>query len=92
MLNFEFSLMKIKKKLCNCKFFEAEIAEKLGQGLKYTVRFKLTPIPEPFSDLVYGDVTHNVFEHEGDPIILKSDGYPTYHFANVVDDHLMEIR
>ena len=29
--------------------------------------------------------------HEGDPVILKQDGYPTYHLANVVDDHLMGI-
>lgn len=28
---------------------------------------------------------------EGDPVIIKSDGFPTYHFANVVDDHLMEV-
>lgn len=30
-------------------------------------------------------------QSEGDFVIQKSDGYPTYHFANVVDDHLMEI-
>jgi glutamyl-tRNA synthetase len=28
---------------------------------------------------------------KGDPIVMKSDGYPTYHLANVVDDHLMKI-
>lgn len=41
--------------------------------------------------MVYGDITFDVSLTEGDPIIMKSDGYPTYHFANVVDDHLMEI-
>lgn len=40
---------------------------------------------------MYGEVTHDVFQLEGDPIILKSDGFPTYHLANVVDDHLMGI-
>jgi glutamyl-tRNA synthetase len=30
-------------------------------------------------------------EHEGDPVILKQDGFPTYHLANVVDDHMMVI-
>ena len=34
---------------------------------------------------------HDIAQREGDPVIIKTDGYPTYHFANVVDDHLMEI-
>lgn len=41
--------------------------------------------------MVYGDVLHDIAKIEGDPIIVKSDGYPTYHFANVIDDHFMEI-
>lgn len=44
-----------------------------------------------FNDLVYGRSTRNVAAVEGDPIILKSDGFPTYHLANVVDDHDMKI-
>lgn len=68
-----------------------EIAEKLERGTSYTVRFKLRPFTETFHDLVYGPVAHDVFQFEGDPIVLKSDGFPTYHLANVVDDHLMEI-
>ena len=68
-----------------------EVAAKLSAGESSTVRFLLSPHPEPWHDLVYGDVTHDVFELEGDPIILKSDGFPTYHLANVVDDHLMGI-
>ena len=39
----------------------------------------------------FGPITHNVAEIEGDPVLMKSDGFPTYHFANVVDDHLMKI-
>lgn len=46
---------------------------------------------EPFQDLIYGPFLYDVADHEGDPVIMKSDGYPTYHFANVVDDHLMGI-
>ena len=42
-------------------------------------------------DLVYGAVDINIGSTEGDPVIVKSDGWPTYHFANVVDDHLMKI-
>lgn len=34
---------------------------------------------------------YNVSEQEGDPVIIKSDGFPTYHFAHVVDDHRMQI-
>lgn len=44
-----------------------------------------------FNDLVYGRIARNVAAVEGDPIILKSDGFPTYHLANVVDDHDMKI-
>jgi len=69
----------------------SEVEEKLAQKVPHTVRFLLTPDLMPFEDLIYGQFSHNVFETEGDPIIMKSDGYPTYHFANVVDDHLMKI-
>lgn len=58
--------------------------------MEYTVRLKLTKI-EPFDDLVYGNVDIDLTDHEGDPVLMKTDGYPTYHFANVVDDHLMKI-
>jgi len=46
-----------------------------------------------FMDLVYGPVEYDCTDnnYEGDPIIIKSDGFPTYHFANVVDDHFMDI-
>lgn len=46
---------------------------------------------EPFQDLVCGWTKHEVAEVEGDPVILKGDGFPTYHLANVVDDHHMGI-
>lgn len=52
---------------------------------------QLVPTPDPFKDLIYGDVAYDVSQNEGDPVIYKTDGFPTYHFANVVDDHLMEI-
>lgn len=40
---------------------------------------------------VYGNFVYYVAQNEGDPVVLKSDRFPTYHFANVVDDHLMKI-
>ncbi len=68
-----------------------EIAEKLAKGEKYVIRQKMPK--EGVSvvhDVVYGDVRveNSVLE---DQILLKSDGYPTYNFANVIDDHLMHI-
>jgi glutamyl-tRNA synthetase len=68
-----------------------ERAKKEAEGITPVVRFKV-PLEgkTQFNDLIYGDV---VFEHEtiDDFVLLKSDGYPTYHLANVVDDHAMEI-
>jgi len=57
----------------------------------YVVRFKLTPFTDAWHDLVFGDITNNISEIEGDPVLMKSDGFPTYHFASIVDDHLMDI-
>ncbi|XP_061456193.1 probable glutamate--tRNA ligase, mitochondrial isoform X2 [Rhineura floridana] len=68
-----------------------QVAEKVSQGADSVVRFRLEESVEPFCDLIYGWNRHVVASIEGDPVILKSDGFPTYHLANVVDDHLMGI-
>uniref|UniRef100_A0A8D2L2E5 Glutamyl-tRNA synthetase 2, mitochondrial n=1 Tax=Varanus komodoensis TaxID=61221 RepID=A0A8D2L2E5_VARKO len=68
-----------------------QVAEKLSQGTDHVVRFRLEEHSEPFYDLIYGWNKHEVASVEGDPVILKSDGFPTYHLANVVDDHEMGI-
>ncbi|XP_014279466.1 nondiscriminating glutamyl-tRNA synthetase EARS2, mitochondrial isoform X2 [Halyomorpha halys] len=74
-----------------CRSLEKkEIISKLNSGAEKCIRFKLVP-SEPFNDLVYGTVQHEVQEVEGDPVIMKTDGWPTYHLANVVDDYLMNI-
>ena len=68
--------------------------EYLQQGLPHVVRFSLptdTQGVQIYNDLVYGHHEHNPYATEGDFILLKSDGYPTYHLANVIDDHLMDI-
>ena len=58
---------------------------------KFVVRFKMPKNEELIHhDLVKGIVKFD-FNLINDPIIIKSDGFPTYHFANVVDDHLMGI-
>nr|XP_045599336.1 probable glutamate--tRNA ligase, mitochondrial isoform X1 [Procambarus clarkii]XP_045599338.1 probable glutamate--tRNA ligase, mitochondrial isoform X1 [Procambarus clarkii]XP_045599339.1 probable glutamate--tRNA ligase, mitochondrial isoform X1 [Procambarus clarkii] len=75
-----------------CRHLSSSKIEKLERnGTPYCIRFKLETVTEPYQDLVYGPVLCNVADIEGDPVIMKSDGYPTYHFANVVDDHLMKI-
>ncbi len=70
---------------------EEERAQKEAEGIVPVVRFK-TPLKGQtmFNDLIWGDVK---FENStlDDLVLLKSDGYPTYHLANVVDDHEMEI-
>ncbi|XP_062999486.1 nondiscriminating glutamyl-tRNA synthetase EARS2, mitochondrial [Elgaria multicarinata webbii] len=68
-----------------------QVAEKVSQGTDHVVRFRLAESSEPFCDLIYGWKRHVVASVEGDPVILKSDGFPTYHLANVVDDHVMGI-
>lgn len=68
-----------------------EIAEKLAAGVPYVIRQK---IPETgttsFFDEVYGEITVENSELD-DQILIKTDGLPTYNFANVIDDHLMQI-
>ncbi len=68
-----------------------QIKENLKTGLPYTVRLKVPNDGEiTFYDLVREKVTFP-WEMIDDQILIKSDGYPTYHLANVVDDHLMKI-
>ncbi|XP_068100536.1 nondiscriminating glutamyl-tRNA synthetase EARS2, mitochondrial isoform X2 [Hyperolius riggenbachi] len=68
-----------------------QIDEKLSKKLPYVVRLRLLEGPQSFKDLVFGWNHHNVASVEGDPVILKGDGFPTYHLANVVDDHMMAV-
>lgn len=68
----------------------AEVSELLAQKNPYTVRLKVPAGQTTITDIVRGQVTVNN-DTLDDQILLKSDGYPTYHLANVVDDHLMEI-
>ena len=68
-----------------------EVAEKLAAGVPYVIRQNV-PLEGTgsYEDLVYGKVSVD-FKDIEDGILLKSDGMPTYNFANVVDDHLMGI-
>ncbi|MFC2113269.1 glutamate--tRNA ligase [Bacteroidota bacterium] len=70
---------------------EEEVSEKTRAGIPYVVRYRM---PDDhwieFNDIVRGRVEVNARTLD-DKILLKADGMPTYHLANVVDDHLMEI-
>lgn len=68
-----------------------EIEKKLASKTPYVIR-QNTPLEgsTTFHDAIFGDITVNNEELD-DMILIKSDGFPTYNFANVVDDHLMKI-
>ncbi len=68
-----------------------ELAAKKKAGVPMTIRLKLMKDEVVrFEDIVRGDVKFSTNELD-DKIILKTDGMPTYHLANIIDDHLMEI-
>lgn len=76
----------------HCKnLSKEEIDERLARGDSYVIRQAMPKSGETvIDDVVYGKVVidNSVLD---DQILLKSDGYPTYNFANVIDDHLMNI-
>jgi glutamyl-tRNA synthetase len=68
----------------------AEVEANLAAGKPFVIRMKVPDGSTTFRDELRGDIT---FEHNNvdDQVLMKSDGFPTYHLANVVDDHLMRI-
>lgn len=74
-----------------CRKLSIETARKMiAEGKSYVIRQTIPSGNTTFYDEVYGEITvdNNTLD-EG--VLLKSDGYPTYNFANIVDDHLMHI-
>ncbi|MEN6315390.1 MAG: glutamate--tRNA ligase [Clostridiaceae bacterium] len=73
------------------KLSKQEIEQKLAAGEPFVIRQKMPDTGSTsFEDAVYGTITVDNSELE-DQVLIKSDGLPTYNFANVVDDHLMNI-
>jgi glutamyl-tRNA synthetase len=70
---------------------ENEWKSRIEKGDQYVIRYRM-PVNEdiPFTDLIRGDIVVNSSTLD-DKVLFKSDGMPTYHLANIVDDHLMEI-
>ena len=81
----------IREQLDNSLTVEAnEVQQRIANGDDYVIRFK-TPVNEilELKDIIRGDIRFdsNLLD---DKVLFKSDGMPTYHLANIVDDHLME--
>ncbi|MFA5806249.1 MAG: glutamate--tRNA ligase, partial [Melioribacteraceae bacterium] len=70
---------------------KSKIEENLANKIPFVVRLNVVPNQK----IIFDDIVRSRVEFESnnvdDQVLIKSDGYPTYHFANVVDDHLMEI-
>jgi glutamyl-tRNA synthetase len=82
----------VRKDLVNSESLsESEWKEKLKNGEHYVIRYKM-PENEEFhlDDIIRGHIVVNSSTLD-DKVLFKSDGMPTYHLANIVDDHLMEI-
>lgn len=70
---------------------ESEVKSLLDAGQEYVIRFKMPDNEElVLQDIIRGEVRFNTSLLD-DKVLFKSDGMPTYHLANIVDDHLMEI-
>lgn len=76
----------------HCRNLSAEeVAQKLNSGVPYVIRQKVPDgVVSEYEDMVFGKISVDSADIE-DGVLLKSDGLPTYNFANVVDDHLMGI-
>ncbi|MGL4981894.1 MAG: glutamate--tRNA ligase [Treponemataceae bacterium] len=69
-----------------------EVQSNINEGKKYTIRLKI-PLEgmTKFTDALLGEIEWKNEDISPDPVLLKSDGFPTYHLANIIDDHLMKI-
>ena len=77
----------------NCRHLTAEeIKANLDAGKPHVIRLKVPLEGETkFHDHLLGDIIWKNEDISPDPVLLKSDGFPTYHLANIVDDHFMKI-
>lgn len=73
------------------KLSASEVQTKIDAGEPFVIRFKMSLNTEvKMKDIIRGEVTVNT-DTLDDKVLFKSDGLPTYHLANIIDDHLMEI-
>ena len=86
---------KYKKKPGHCEICRAlskeESDAKAAAGVPFVIRQLMPPSgPVTFYDIVHGNISIDASELE-DQVLIKRDGLPTYNFANVIDDHLMDV-
>jgi len=75
----------------HCLPKQEEMKKKVENGDSYVIRLNIEPKVEvKFNDLIHGDIIINS-DNLDDQVLMKSDGFPTYHLAVVVDDHFMKI-
>lgn len=81
-----------RMQLCNSLTLTHEdVRNRMSSGEHYVVRYRMPEDEDiSFNDLIRGDIVVNSSTLD-DKVLFKSDGMPTYHLANIVDDHLMEI-
>jgi glutamyl-tRNA synthetase len=82
----------VREKMINSVTLDEKVwKEKLVGGEPYVIRYRM-PLSDDihFNDIIRGDIVVNSATLD-DKVLFKSDGMPTYHLANIVDDHLMEI-
>jgi glutamyl-tRNA synthetase len=77
----------------DCHLVSKEVSDaRAAQGKSFVVRLRLPDKTPAYRDLVYGNVKPpKATATATDPVLMKSDNWPTYHLACVVDDHLMDI-
>lgn len=90
--NFQYDA-RTRMEMCNSLTLPAEEVEKrIAQGEKYVVRFKVEPDEDVHvHDLIRGEVVINSNILDDKVLYKSADDLPTYHLANIVDDHLMEV-
>lgn len=77
----------------DCHLVSKEVSDgRVEEGKQFVVRLRLPRKTPTYHDLVYGTVKPpKAAATASDPVLIKSDNWPTYHLACVVDDHLMNI-
>ncbi len=89
--SFQYDSMSRMQMINSLTLDEMEVQDRLGSGEPYVIRFRIPENTEvSCTDLIRGTVRVDSGTLD-DKVLFKSDGMPTYHLANVVDDHLMEI-
>lgn len=88
-----FTFDDVEKQSLRLEAYQTYMQLLFDKGMAYVdngaVRLKSSGEPIVVNDGLRGNITFE--DYQKDPVLIKSDGWPTYHFANVIDDHLMEI-